>query len=336
MSASGIPSAPTTSSQTGGVQPARSPPENRSARPSWTPTAARKTICCVQECICSEVQTFATRDHGPLQGLSHFRHFHTTADTGGCHLNSLPAQGRRAFTETSQTPSCQHWPEQPVPGPWRDAIGQDRGHERADGRHDEGRRPPGLPGGSVGGGPWPALVLVHEAFGLDDEMRRHADRLAAMGYLVLAPDLLARGRRMACLAQTFRALRRGRGRTFDDIEAVRDAALADPRCSGAVGVIEFCLGGGFALVLAGRRAGMPLSSTTVRCRQTCRPSTTPALWWRATAGATCTCAERRRPSRRLWSNEGCRTTFASTRRRDMPSSTSRPTFRGSRPPSHGG
>ena len=103
-----------------------------------------------------------------------------------------------------------------------------------------------------GEGPWPALVLVHEAFGLDDEMRRHADRLAAMGYLVLAPDLLARGRRMACLAQTFRALRRGSGRTFDDIEAVRDAALADSRCSGAVGVIGFCLGGGFALVLAGR------------------------------------------------------------------------------------
>ena len=37
-----------------------------------------------------------------------------------------------------------------------------------------------------GEGPWPALVLVHEVFGLDDEMRRHADRLAAMGYLVLA------------------------------------------------------------------------------------------------------------------------------------------------------
>ena len=103
-----------------------------------------------------------------------------------------------------------------------------------------------------GEGPWPALVLVHEVFGLDDEMRRHADRLAAMGYLVLAPDLLARGRRVVCLAQTFRALRRGSGRTFDDIQAVRDAALADSASSGAVGVIGFCLGGGFALLLAGR------------------------------------------------------------------------------------
>ena len=33
----------------------------------------------------------------------------------------------------------------------------------------------------AGEGPWPGLVLVHEMFGLDDEMRRHADRLAATG-----------------------------------------------------------------------------------------------------------------------------------------------------------
>jgi len=103
-----------------------------------------------------------------------------------------------------------------------------------------------------GEGPWPALVLVHEVFGLDDEMRRHADRLASMGFLVLAPDLLARGRRVVCLAQTFRALRRGRGRAFDDIETARACVLGDPRCSGAVGVIGFCLGGGFALILAGQ------------------------------------------------------------------------------------
>jgi carboxymethylenebutenolidase len=103
-----------------------------------------------------------------------------------------------------------------------------------------------------GEGPWPGLVLVHEIFGLDDEMKRHADRLAAMGYLVLAPDLLVRGRRVVCLAQTMTALRKGRGRAFDDLEAARAVLLADPLCTGAVGVIGFCLGGGFALVLAGR------------------------------------------------------------------------------------
>jgi carboxymethylenebutenolidase len=104
----------------------------------------------------------------------------------------------------------------------------------------------------AGDGPWPALVLVHEVFGLDDEMKRHADRLAAMGYLVLAPDLLSRGRRVVCLAQTMTALRKGHGQAFDDLESAREALLTDPACTGAVGVIGFCLGGGFALVLAGR------------------------------------------------------------------------------------
>lgn len=30
-----------------------------------------------------------------------------------------------------------------------------------------------------GPGPFPAVVMIHEAFGLNDQMRRHADRLAA-------------------------------------------------------------------------------------------------------------------------------------------------------------
>ena len=80
----------------------------------------------------------------------------------------------------------------------------------------------------------------------------HADRSRRWGYLVLAPDLLARGRRPVCLAQTFVALRRGGARRSTTSRPPRTALLADPRCSASVGVIGFCLGGGFALVLAGR------------------------------------------------------------------------------------
>ncbi len=104
----------------------------------------------------------------------------------------------------------------------------------------------------AGEGPWPGVVLVHEAFGLDDQSRRHADHLARLGYLVLAPDLFTRGRTLHCVAATFRALGSGRGPAFADIEAARSRLLEDPACTGAVGVIGFCMGGGFALLLAGR------------------------------------------------------------------------------------
>ena len=102
----------------------------------------------------------------------------------------------------------------------------------------------------AGEGPWPGLVVVHEAFGLDDEMRAHADRLAAMGFVALVPDLFARGRATVCLARTLAALRKGQGQAFDDIDATRSALLADPACHGAAGVIGFCLGGTLAWAVA--------------------------------------------------------------------------------------
>lgn len=101
-------------------------------------------------------------------------------------------------------------------------------------------------------GPWPGVVMLHEIFSIDDVLRRQADRLAAAGYLVYAPDLLGDGFRLACIVRAVRALNAHQGRPFEVIEAVRRRLADDPGCTGRVGVIGFCLGGGFALVTAAR------------------------------------------------------------------------------------
>jgi carboxymethylenebutenolidase len=101
-------------------------------------------------------------------------------------------------------------------------------------------------------GSWPGVVMLHEVFGLDDVLRRHAARLASAGYVVYAPDLLGDGFRLACMIRVFRSLQNQRGSAFEVIEAVRVRVAADAECSGRVGVIGFCMGGGFALLVAAR------------------------------------------------------------------------------------
>jgi carboxymethylenebutenolidase len=96
------------------------------------------------------------------------------------------------------------------------------------------------------------VVVLHEALGLTADIRQHADRMAAAGYLAVAPDLFSDGGLVRCLKRTFAALSRGEGPAVDDITSVRQWLAGRDDCTGRVGVVGFCMGGGFALLLAAR------------------------------------------------------------------------------------
>lgn len=103
-----------------------------------------------------------------------------------------------------------------------------------------------------GEGRWPGVVVVHDAMGLSKDIKRITDRLAASGYLALAPALYRRGFRPRCVVSTLRGMGSGGGTAADDIVAARDHLVADQRCTGKVAVVGFCLGGGFCLLVAPR------------------------------------------------------------------------------------
>ncbi|GAA3938156.1 dienelactone hydrolase family protein [Actinomadura viridis] len=103
-----------------------------------------------------------------------------------------------------------------------------------------------------GEGPWPAVVVLFEALGATEDMRAQADRLAANGYLAVLPDLYNGAPWLRCVQKAMRQMVARRGPMFDRVEAARAWLAGRDDCTGRVGVIGFCMGGGFALVAAAR------------------------------------------------------------------------------------
>ena len=101
-------------------------------------------------------------------------------------------------------------------------------------------------------GPWPAVVVVHQVYGLDDDIRHIADKFAGDGYLAFAPDFLASGNRLGCLVSLARAMSSGEGDPVVQLTAIRTWLAARDDCTGKVGITGFCMGGGFAIVMANK------------------------------------------------------------------------------------
>ena len=111
-------------------------------------------------------------------------------------------------------------------------------------------------------GPRPGVIVIHEIFGLNDDMRRIAARFADLGYVALAPDLFDTGGPwLLCVARTIMALQRGDGAGFADLDAARAWLGARPEVDASrIGAVGFCMGGGYALLYAVRA---PLGVTAV-------------------------------------------------------------------------
>ena len=112
-----------------------------------------------------------------------------------------------------------------------------------------------VPGGT---GPFAGVIVLHEAFGLNNDIRRITARFADNGFVALAPDLYSHGNRTLCMV---RLLAGGlEDQALGDIEAARVAlAQRDDVDGERIGVIGFCMGGGFSL-LFGARGGVKVAS----------------------------------------------------------------------------
>lgn len=99
-------------------------------------------------------------------------------------------------------------------------------------------------------GPRPAVIVVQEAFGLNEHVKDVTRRVAAEGYLALAPDLFYRGGkgRTAGYDQLPKALELMGALKDDEIVADIGAAIAylekQPTVrAGRIGITGFCMGG---------------------------------------------------------------------------------------------
>ena len=99
----------------------------------------------------------------------------------------------------------------------------------------------------------PGVVIIHEAFGLNVNIRDVARRFADAGYVALAVDLFSDSSRVLCMARfmrgmLFHSLDHG---AIRDLRAALDGLARQPDVDEErLGAIGFCLGGGLAIAWA--------------------------------------------------------------------------------------
>jgi carboxymethylenebutenolidase len=96
-------------------------------------------------------------------------------------------------------------------------------------------------------------VVIHEVYGLNENIREVADRFAGVGYAALAVDLFSTAAKPICMARiingmVIRPLKNG---VVRDLQSALDFLGVQPEVDPhRLGAIGFCMGGSYALQLA--------------------------------------------------------------------------------------
>jgi carboxymethylenebutenolidase len=104
-----------------------------------------------------------------------------------------------------------------------------------------------------GDGPFPGVVVIHEAYGLNDHIRDVTRRFADAGYAALGADLFTGRNRAVCMTRYMAGMLLGSVNRYgvDDLKAsltyLAKKHEVDPQRLGAIG---FCMGGSFAIAWA--------------------------------------------------------------------------------------
>lgn len=107
----------------------------------------------------------------------------------------------------------------------------------------------------------PAIIVIQEIFGVNENMKVVCDNLSQLGYMVVCPDLFWRQEAnvelsdkseedMAKAMEFYKNFNEDKG--VDDLISTLDFIRQSDACAGYVGAIGFCLGGKLAYLMAAR------------------------------------------------------------------------------------
>jgi carboxymethylenebutenolidase len=110
------------------------------------------------------------------------------------------------------------------------------------------------------GGNYPGIVVIQEAFGVNDHIKKVTERIAAEGYVAIAPDIYHReSERLIPYTDMGKAI--ATLQRVQDSKAMEDvgAAIAHLKLQsnvkrGSIGVIGFCMGGRLTYLAAAHHA----------------------------------------------------------------------------------